>query len=149
MEFGGLWGGDFKFQKVGVDHQQYYKAGNHSQVWMLRGAYGFGHGDMTEFNQFRVGGQDGLRGYRDDQFRGNRMALATIEYRFPFSKSVQGIIFGDGGGAWNKGFFPGGGDLYGSVGLGVALNTPFGPLRLDYGRGSQGGRFHFNVGGAF
>jgi outer membrane protein insertion porin family len=29
------------------------------------------------------------------------------------------------------------------------LNTPLGPLRLDYGRGSQGGRFHFNIGGGF
>ena len=148
-EFGGVLGGDFNFQKFRVDHQQYYKAGNHSQVWALRGSYGIGYGDMTEFNQFRVGGQDSLRGYRDDQFRGNRMVLATLEYRFPLSKKVQGIIFGDGGGAWDRGFFPSGGDIYGSVGLGVALNTPFGPLRLDYGRGSQGGRFHFNVGGAF
>lgn len=148
-EFGGFLGGDFKFQKFLIDHQQYYKAGNHSQVWLLRGAYGLGYGDMTEFNQFRVGGQGSLRGYRDDQFRGNRMILATLEYRFPLSRKVQGILFTDGGGAWDDGFFPGGGDLYGSFGLGVALNTPFGPLRLDYGRGSQGGRFHFNVGGAF
>lgn len=148
-EFGGLLGGDFNFQKFLIDHQQYYKAGNHSQVWMLRGAYGLGYGDMTEFNQFRVGGQGSLRGYRDDQFRGDRMVLATLEYRFPLSRKVQGILFTDGGGAWNNGFFPSGGDIYGSVGLGVALNTPFGPLRLDYGRGSQGGRFHFNVGGSF
>lgn len=148
-ELGGLLGGDFNFQKFLIDHQQYYRAGGHSQVWMLRGAYGLGHGDMTEFNQFRVGGEGNLRGYRDDQFRGNRMMLATLEYRFPLTKSVQGILFTDYGGAWEGGFFPGGGDLYGSVGMGIALNTPFGPLRLDYGRGSQGGRFHFNVGGAF
>ncbi len=148
-EFGGLLGGDFKFQKFYVDHSQFYKAGNHSQVWALRGAYGLAHGDMTEFNQFRVGGQNSLRGYRDDQFRGNRMLLATLEYRFPLSKKVQGIFFGDCGGAWANGFFPDGGDIYGSLGMGLALNTPFGPLRLDYGRGSQGGRFHFNVGSTF
>lgn len=148
-EFGGLLGGDFNFQKFHIDHQQYYKAGNHSQVWVLRGAYGWAHGDMTEFNQFRVGGQSSIRGYRDDQFRGSRMMIATLEYRFPISKSVQGIIFGDGGGAWDGRFFPSGKDIYGSLGLGIALNTPFGPLRLDYGRGSQGGRFHFNIGSAF
>ena len=39
--------------------------------------------------------------------------------------------------------------VFGSVGVGVSLNTPLGPLRLDYGRGKQGGRFHFNVGGSF
>lgn len=148
-EFGGLLGGDFKFQKFYIDHIQYYKAGNHSQVWALRGAYGVAYGDLTEFNQFRVGGQDTLRGYRDDQFRGDRMMLATLEYRFPLAKKVQGILFTDCGSAWNNGFFPNGHDIYGSFGLGVALNTPFGPLRLDYGRGSQGGRFHFNIGGSF
>ena len=148
-EFGGLWGGDFTFQKYDIDHQQFFKAGDHSQVWALKTAYGLGHGDLTEFNQFRVGGQNTLRGYRDDQFRGNRMALATLEYRFPLASKVQGIIFTDWGGTWNDGFLPKSGSIYGSAGLGVALNTPLGPLRLDYGRGSQGGRFHFNIGGGF
>ena len=148
-EFGGVLGGDFKFQKFMIDHIQFYKAGNHSQVWALRGSYGWGHGDLTEFNQFRVGGQDSVRGYRDDQFRGDRMMLATLEYRFPFGSKVQGILFTDCGGAWNDRFVPKGKDIYGSFGLGIAVNTPFGPLRLDYGRGSQGGRFHFNVGGSF
>ena len=148
-EFGGLLGGDFKFQKYDINHQQFFRAGNHSQVWAFKTAYGYGHGDLTEFNQFRVGGQNTLRGYRDDQFRGNRMALMTLEYRFPLAKKVQGIIFTDWGGTWDSGFFPKGGSIYGSGGLGVALNTPLGPLRLDYGRGSQGGRFHFNIGGGF
>lgn len=148
-EFGGLWGGDFKFQKFDIDHQQFLKAGDHSQVWAFKTGYGWGHGDLTEFNQFRVGGQNTLRGYRDDQFRGSRMALMTLEYRFPLAKKVQGIIFTDWGGAWDSGFFPKRGNIYGSGGVGVALNTPLGPLRLDYGRGSQGGRFHFNIGGGF
>lgn len=149
-ELGGLFGGDFKFQKFQVDHSQFYKAGNHSQVWALRGVYGLGFGELTEFNQFKVGGQGTLRGYRDDQFRGNRMILATLEYRFPLAKKVQGIFFTDCGGAWDNGLLPNfGDDLYASLGMGVALNTPFGPLRLDYGRGTQGGRFHFNVGGVF
>lgn len=148
-EFGGWLGGDFNFQKYDIEHQQFYKAGNHSQVWAGKVAYGYGHGDLTEFNQFRLGGQSTLRGYRDDQFRGSRMALATLEYRFPLAKKVQGIVFTDWGGAWSSGFFPKGNSIYGSVGVGVALNTPLGPLRLDYGRGKQGGRFHFNIGGGF
>ena len=151
-EFGGLWGGDFTFQKYDIEHQQFLKAGtrgNHSQVWAGKVAYGFAHGDLTEFNQFRIGGQNTLRGYRDDQFRGSRMMMATIEYRFPLAKKIQGILFTDWGGTWNSGFYPKMDDIYGSAGVGVALNTPLGPLRLDYGRGSQGGRFHFNIGGSF
>lgn len=148
-EFGGILGGDFRFQKFSIDHQQFMQAGTHGHVWAFHGAYGFGHGELTEFNQFRIGGQSTLRGYRDDQFRGNRMFLATLEYRFPLFKKVQGVVFTDWGGAWNSSFFPKGGDIYGSVGLGIALNTPLGPFRLDYGRGKQGGRFHFTIGGGF
>ena len=146
VEFGGLWGGDFRFQKYSIEHQQFFKAG-HAQVWALRSKYGIGFGDISEFNQYRIGGQDTLRGYRDDQFRGNRMCLGTLEYRFPLFTKVQGAFFTDWGGAWNNGFKPS--NFHGSVGLGIALTTPLGALRLDYGRGSQGGRVHFSVGGAF
>ncbi len=146
-EFGGVLGGDFDFQKYSIEHQFYRLAGNHDQVWSLRGQYGVGHGDLTEFNQFRMGGQSSLRGYREDQFRGNRMILGTLEYRFPLAKKVQGAIFTDWGGTWDSGFAPK--KINGSAGVGIALNTPLGPLRLDYGRGRQGGRIHFSVGGAF
>ena len=147
FEVGGALGGDFDFQKASIEHQFFFKAGDHSQVWALRGMYGYGHGDMTEFNQFRLGGQGSLRGYRDDQFRGDRMTLGTLEYRFPLAKKIQGALFTDWGSAWSTGLKPK--EVKGSVGVGVALNTPFGPLRFDYGRGSQGGRFHFTVGTSF
>ncbi len=143
----GAFGGDFDFQKVSLDHQNFRKAGDHDQVWAMRGMVGYGRGDMTEFNQFRVGGQGTLRGYRDDQFRGNRMLTGSLEYRFPLAKKIQGAFFTDWGSAWNNGFRPR--NFKGSIGFGVALNTPMGPLRLDYGRGSQGGRFHFSVGTSF
>ena len=144
-EFAGL-GGDFSFQKYTIDDQRYMKVG-HAQVVALRGQYGFGRGDISEFNQYRMGGQDSLRGYRDDQFRGNRMILTTVEYRFPIMNKVQGAIFTDWGGAWDSGLMPKG--THASIGAGLSLNTPIGPLRVDYGYGSQGGRVHFNVGGTF
>lgn len=144
-EIGGF-GGDFSFRKASIEDQRYYKVG-HSQVVATRLAYGIGSGDISEFNQFKVGGQDTLRGYRDDQFRGNRMFMGTLEYRFPLVSKVQGAIFTDWGSAWDGGFKPK--DLHGSVGIGLALNTPLGPLRLDYGRRSGGGRVHFSVGGTF
>ncbi len=143
----GNFGGDFNFQKVSLDHHHYQKAGDHDQIWAIRGMLGYARGDMTEFNQFRLGGQGSLRGYRDDQFRGNRLLLGSVEYRFPLHSKVQGALFADFGGVWDTGFRPR--NMKGSVGVGLAVNTPMGPLRLDYGRGSQGGRFHFTVGTSF
>ena len=139
-------GGDFNFQKLTIEDQRYHKVG-HAQVLALRGQYGAGWGEISEFNQYKVGGQSSLRGYREDQFRGNRMALATLEYRFPIVSKVQGALFTDWGAAWSDGYKPK--DVHGSIGVGLSLTTPLGPLRLDYGRGSDGGRVHFTVGGSF
>ena len=146
-EVAGL-GADFDFQKGTIEDQRYFKVG-HAQVVALRGQYGLGRGHISEFNLYKVGGQNSLRGYREDQFRGTRMGLATVEYRFPIVTKVQGAIFTDWASAWSKDFMPKKNDIHGSVGVGLALNTPIGPLRLDYGRGSQGGRVHFSVGGTF
>lgn len=139
-------GGDFDFQKVTIEDQRYHKVG-HAQVIALRGQYGVGWGHISEFNQYKVGGQSSLRGYREDQFRGDRMALATLEYRFPIVSKVQGALFTDWGAAWSNGYTPE--NIHGSVGVGLSLTTPIGPLRLDYGRGRDGGRVHFTVGGSF
>lgn len=144
-EFAGF-GGDFDFQKYTVDGQRYIRAG-HSQVFALRARYGVGTGDISEFNQYRIGGQGSLRGYREDQFRGDREFLGTVEYRFPVVKKVQGALFTDWGGAWDSGLTPD--DLHASVGVGISLTTPIGPLRFDYGWGEDGGRVHFNVGSTF
>ena len=144
-EFAGF-GGDFNFQKYMISDTHYFKVGR-SQVFALRGQYGIGNGSISEYNQFRLGGQDSIRGYREDQFRGDRMALASLEYRFPIVSKVTGALFTDYGGAWDSGFAPK--HMHGSIGVGLGLNTPIGPLRLDYGHGSQGGRVHFRVGGTF
>ena len=144
-EVGGF-GGDFNFQKFTIEDQRFIKVG-HAQVVALRGKYGVGRGEISEFNLYKVGGQDSVRGYRENQFRGTRMALATLEYRFPIVSKVQGAIFTDWGGAWSDGLNPQ--DLHGSIGVGLSFNTPLGPLRFDYGRGKNGGRVHFSVGGSF
>lgn len=146
-EVAGL-GGDFDFQKATIEDQRYKKVG-HAQVLAFRAQYGLGRGHISEFNQYKVGGQSSLRGYREDQFRGTRMGLATMEYRFPIVTKVQGALFTDWGAAWSKDFLPESKEIHGSVGVGLSLNTPIGPLRLDYGRGKNGGRVHFSVGGTF
>ena len=144
-EFGGF-GGDFNFQKAYLEENYYIKAG-HAQVFALRGMYGRGFGHLSESNEFRLGGQNDLRGYRDEQFRNNNMMLASFEYRFPVVSKVNGALFTDYGGTWAAGWKPE--DLYASIGFGLSVDTPVGPIRVDLAHGRHNNRVHFSVGGTF
>ena len=139
-------GGDFSYQKYTIEDQRYKKVG-HAQVLAVRGKYGHSNSDLPESAEYKIGGQDSLRGYRDDQFRGNSVFLGTIEYRFPVISKVQGALFTDFGAAWYSGWNPQG--MHESIGIGLQIQTPIGPIRLDYGHGSQGNRVHFSVGASF
>lgn len=149
VEWAGL-GGDFDFTKLTADWRYYYRAGGES-VWALNLGAGWADGDMPLSQRFSMGGNDGLRGYEDDQFRGNSMLKATLEYRFPIIKKVQGVLFTDNGYAWDKRFEDDFdlGLIKNSIGVGMRINSPLGPVKLDYGWGDDGGRFHFSFGGQF
>lgn len=144
-EFTGF-GGNFSYQKYTIEDQQYFRVG-HAQVIAIRGKYGHATKSLPEISQYKIGGQNTLRGYRDDEFRGDSMALLTLEYRFPIVNKVKGALFADSGAAWFNGWRPK--NPHASIGAGLQLETPVGPIRLDYGHGSQGNRFHFSVGGMF
>lgn len=146
-ELAGL-GGDFNFSKYTAELRHYWKVGK-SQVLAARGMLGFGSGHIPYMQQFTAGGIDTLRGYRDDQFRGNRLFATTIEYRFPIVKRVQAAFFADFGNAWQSDSFDLIKDIKFGYGFGISLVTPFGPVRIDYALGNQGGRTHFSFGGKF
>ncbi len=150
IEHAGFMGGDFDFTKFTADYRYYYRAGGES-VWALNLGAGYADGDMPLSQRFSMGGSDTLRGYEDDQFRGNSMVKATLEYRFPIVKKVQGVLFTDNGYAWDKRHeddfdF---GLIKNSFGVGLRINSPLGPVKLDYGYGDDGGKFHFSFGGQF
>ena len=149
FEWAGL-GGDFKFEKISVNYR-YYIPMQKNRVLAFDLAAGYAWGDMPLSQRFAVGGADTLRGYRDDQFRGNSMLRGTAEYRFPIRNKVQGVVFYDYGYAWDKrdqknfDF-----DLMqGGYGIGLRINSPLGPIKLDWGKGKQRSRFHFSFGGQF
>jgi outer membrane protein insertion porin family len=83
------------------------------------------------------------------------MWRTTIEWTFPIIEKARGAVFYDTGfvnsEAWSFGF----NHIASDIGIGLRLDLPIGPLRLDYGYPIQrdgyhgGGRFNFNVGYQF
>lgn len=145
-------GGDYGFYKFTAEGR-FYKALGNGHILALRLMGGYIDGDVSYGNLFDLGGSDTLRGYEDDQFKGKKMYAATLEYRFPIAKKVQGVLFTDAGSTWgiDEGKIPWYTDddsLNWSVGVGIRLQTPIGPIRLDYGHGDRN-KFNFSFGTQF
>jgi len=116
-------------------------------------------GDLPPYEAFSLGGSNSVRGYDDGDLAAARSYVqATIEYRFPVFSFISGAVFvdaatdfgsqdsvrGEPGSARNK---PGSGFGYG---LGVRIQSPVGPIRIDYGFNDEGdSRLHFGIGERF
>ena len=144
-------GGDFDFYKVSGEGR-FYKGLHNGNTLALRVMGGYIHGNIAYGNLFSLGGSNTLRGYEDEQFKGKKMYAATLEYRFPIAKKIQGVVFTDVGSAWDVGgsmpWYADSRSINYAYGVGVRLQTPIGPIRLDYGHGDQN-KFHFSFGTQF
>ena len=112
-------------------------------------------GNMPSYESFCLGGANSVRGFYDcDLGVGKSFGEATLEYRFPIIRIVSGELFVDGGTAFgtqakvsgNPGGLlskPGSGF---SVGTGLILTTPVGPLRLEVASKDFSGDWRFNLG---
>jgi outer membrane protein insertion porin family len=110
-------------------------------------------GDVPIGELYWAGGANTVRGYYPTEaVSGTRKLLANLEYRMNFSDVFQGVFFYDWGDAWNSGSPPFDKFITG-WGPGVRVNTPLGPIRLDYGiKGGHAfgeGLMHFSIGQAF
>ena len=145
-------GGTYDYYKFSAEGR-FYRALSNGHVLALRVMAGYVNGNISYSNLFDLGGSDSLRGYEDDQFKGRKMYEATLEYRVPVSKKVEAVLFTDVGSAWDiqEGKMPWYKDdnsIHASVGVGLRLQTPIGPVRLDYGHGDRN-KFHFSFGAQF
>jgi outer membrane protein insertion porin family len=117
------------------------------------------------FDRLFLGGANDLRGfnYRDvgpkdengEPLGGKTLARLTIEYTFPIVERLRGAVFYDVG-MVSADSYDFGGDFNSDVGIGVRIDLPIGPIRLDYGIPVQSdrwndssGRFNFNIGYQF
>ncbi len=125
------------------------------QALAFQATAGTSIGSLPPYEAFCMGGGNSVRGYYDcDLGVGRSFGEATIEYRFPLLKIVSGELFVDGGSAFGtQDNVPGQpGPLLGkpgqgfSVGTGVIITTPVGPLRLEVASQDFTGLWRFNLG---
>lgn len=116
-------------------------------------------GTIPPYEAFCLGGGNSVRGFYDCNLGvGTSFGEATIEFRFPIFSMISGEFFIDGGTTFgSQGSVPGNpGGLLGkpgsgfSIGTGLIVTTPVGPLRLEVAsQDTQGWRFNLGVGWKF
>jgi outer membrane protein insertion porin family len=171
-EFAGL-GGDADFVKLEAMGSQYFVPIERFPEHVVRVAGGAGvagpysgSGEIPLSERFFLGGGDSIRGFdyrkvgpRDENnepIGGDAMLMGSVEYTFPLISKIRGAAFFDMGNVYEtpSDFLDG---IVASVGMGVRLNLPVGPIKLDYGipvikdkwTEGENGAFSFNVGTIF
>src|SRR6266567_3269601 len=166
---GGFLGGDTQIYGLDFEGSQYFHL-PWDTILVLNGEVAtvsqWGNGsNVPIFERLYLGGSNNLRGfpYREvgpqdengEPIGGKTMWRTTIEWTFPIIEKARGAVFYDTGFVnseeWSFGF----NHIASDIGVGLRLDLPIGPLRLDYGYPLQrdgyhgGGRFNFNVGYQF
>ena len=120
--------------------------------------------DVAIFDRLFAGGTSTFRGFdrrevspvdvNEDPLGGKSRMLGTVEVSYPFTETIWGSVFCDLGNVWPGAYDWDPTDINVSIGVGVQLELPVGPIRFDYGfpivtqqdHLDDGGRLHFNIG---
>lgn len=116
-------------------------------------------GDLPPYEAFAIGGTNTVRGYSEGGVgSAKNYVVCSSELHAPLISPVEGCLFVDYGTDLDSGASilgdpagmrgkPGRGYGYGA---GVRIDSPVGPLRLEYAFKDRGaGRFHFGIGSGF
>jgi outer membrane protein insertion porin family len=167
----GLPFGDLSYYKLSYINQAFWPVYG-DFVLMLRGDIGYGDGyggkPLPFFKAFYAGGVGSVRGYesgslgpRDiygNALGGKRKIVGNAELFYPIlkgDKSVRLSVFADAGQIYVNGFQPEFENFRYSSGLGLAWNSPIGPLKFSYAiplnaiDADKIQRFQFQVGTVF
>jgi outer membrane protein insertion porin family len=179
-KFAGL-GGDSSFTTFIASSSRYFPL-PWETAFMIRGTIGYifdyGGDEIPIFEKFFLGGLDSLRGFEErsvgprvkrseynrfitdpndyDVVGGEKELFFNFEYIFPIVKSagIRGDIFFDTGNAYrqSESYFS---DMRKSVGAGIRWQSPFGPLRVEWGlnlspkEDEDSSQIHFTMGTMF
>ena len=112
-------------------------------------------GELPPYEAFCMGGSSSVRGWSSCDLSVSKSFLeATAEYRFPVWRMISGALFADfGTHLWTQDSVPGkpgqllakDGTGY-SLGAGVGVKTPIGPLRLDVASKELSGDWRYTLG---
>ena len=166
---GGFLGGDTQIYGLDLEGSQYFHL-PWDTILLINGEIAtvsqWGAGDdVPIYERLFLGGSNNLRGFpfrevgpkdqNGEPVGGKSMARTTIEWTFPIIEKARGALFYDMGFVnsepWSFGF----NNMASDIGIGLRLDLPIGPLRLDYGYPvmrdgyNGGGHFNFNVGYQF
>jgi len=102
--------------------------------------------DIQVSDYFWFGGFKTLRGYRENQFFGDKAAWANLEYRFVMGRNSRLFVFNDWGFYDNPQIDS---TLLAGYGMGVRFETAVGILEIAYGLGKgdgfSEGKIHFGI----
>ncbi len=112
-------------------------------------------GDLPPYEAFSLGGSNSVRGYEEGGLgSGRSFVQASVEYRFPVFSVVSGALFFDVGS--DLGTSTRSAELLNKdgsgigFGVGVRVQSPLGPIRIDYGVNGDGdSRINFGIGERF
>ena len=145
---GGFLKGKTSFFKFTTDHRYYWQFRGDAvlasaiRLGYEKGLRGNRDREIISFERFYAGGSTTVRGYPErglgpeDEFgnhRGDVLLVLNTELRFPIYQFIGGALFLDAGNVWNKisdvkEVLP-----RVATGLGVRIETPLGPARVDIG----------------
>ncbi len=92
----------------------------------------FSRGDISISEMFLLGGARSLRGYRENQFRGEKTGCLNLEYRF--GEESRLFLFNDTGAYYRSGQ---GWEVRNGSGFGVVSSSQFGIVELSFGVGEE------------
>ena len=142
-------GSDYNFTKYHASIKAFTPT---SKKGVLAGrlSYDYSSNDLPFLEQFTVGGTDSIRGLDEDEQRGNKALLGTVEYRHSLNDWLQGVAFVDFGRAWDDNDTNSTNSFKVSPGVGLRAVTKMGILRFDAAKTSgHSTKFVFGIGQSF